>query len=391
MTKFGIKLFIITLLSASCLYLIWDKTNYHETSLADKPVKVSKNTELSSMMTIKTSQVKAKAKKKTDKLEMLAKSLMKKNHLAGSIAIVRGGKLKTVSYGQALTGVKNGDQRVVYPVASLTKQITGAMIIAIMSKNKTFNQDTKISRWYPNLAGADKITVGNLLTHTSGLQIPEIEDDRGVNYTEMGTVNWTVNRLNQAEQNSVGVYGYSDVNYILLAGIINKVTGKSYRANFERLIVKRLGLHHTFLFGQVPKGYRVAESYSGQNQTSLTKTRMSQLVGAAQVVTMPSDYYKFVSSLGTKLLTPSDYYLMTHLKSKKTQYSSGFYIKKNGRVKLAYGAIGGMHYGSYYQLTSNNKNGIVMFVNRRSINRNQLKAVGYQILKRINSKNFSKI
>lgn len=390
MTKFGIKLFVITLLSVSCLYLIWDKTNYHETSLVDKPVKIDKSAEFSNIKTVKV-KAKTKSKVKTDKLEVLAKNLMKKNHLAGTVAIVRGGKLKTVSYGQAQTGIKNSNKHVVYPVASLTKQITGAMTIAVMSEKKTFDQDTPISRWYPNLAGANKITVGNLLTHTSGLQIPEIEDDRGVDYSEIGAVNWTVNRLNQAKQGRVGTYHYSDVNYILLAGIISKVTGKSYKANFERLIAKRLGLRHTFLFGQVPKGYYVADSYNGQNQAMLTKTRMSQLVGAAQVVTTPSDYYKFVSSLGNRLLAPQDYYLMTHLKSKITHYCSGFYIKKNGKIKLAYGAIGGMHYGSYYQLTSDNKNGIVMFVNQRNMNENQLKAVGYQILKKINSKDFSKI
>ncbi|WP_035172982.1 serine hydrolase domain-containing protein [Lactobacillus equicursoris] len=333
-------------------------------------------------------------------MQAFVKKLMKKKHIAGSIAVVHNGAVQVVSYGRAKKGLKNGAKNVVYPVASLQKQVTAAMVMQLMAEkqgsSKFFSQDTKISRWYPGLRGASKITVGNLLTHTSGLQIPEIEVDRGVTYSEAGAVNWVVNRLNQASQDAVGTYHYSDVNYILLAGIIRKVTGKSYAANFKKRIVNRLGLRHTFLIGKVPAKYQVAASYdyqngkNYQNRRYLSKTRLSQLIGAAQLITTPSDYYEFVSSLGTgQLLAPSTYRLMTHLKSKKTRYCSGFYIKKGGKVKLAYGALGGAHYAGYYQLTSDNQNGIVMMINQRSCGEDKLKGIGYQILQKLELNTFS--
>lgn len=330
-------------------------------------------------------------------MQAFVKKLMKKKHIAGSIAVVHNATVQVVSYGRAKKGLKNGAKNVVYPVASLQKQVTAAMVMQLMAeKQGAISQDTKISRWYPGLRGASKITVGNLLTHTSGLQIPEIEVDRGVTYSEAGAVNWVVNRLNQASQDAVGTYHYSDVNYILLAGIIRKVTGKSYATNFKKRIVNRLGLRHTFLIGKVPAKYQVAASYdyqngkNYQNRRYLSKTRLSQLIGAAQLITTPSDYYEFVSALGTgQLLAPSTYRLMTHLKSKKTRYCSGFYIKKGGKVKLAYGALGGAHYAGYYQLTSDNQNGIVMMINQRSCGEDKLKGIGYQILQKLELNTFS--
>jgi CubicO group peptidase (beta-lactamase class C family) len=55
----------------------------------------------------------------------------------------------------------------------MQKEVTGAMIMQLMEEKKgsssAFSQNTKISRWYPALRNAKRISVGNLLSHTSGL------------------------------------------------------------------------------------------------------------------------------------------------------------------------------------------------------------------------------
>jgi CubicO group peptidase (beta-lactamase class C family) len=63
-------------------------------------------------------------------------------------------------------------------------------------------------------------------------------------------------------QDKVGSYHYSDVNYVLLAGIIKKVSHKSYAWNFKKRVVQRLGLKSTYVSSQLPKNKMLAVSYT---------------------------------------------------------------------------------------------------------------------------------
>ena len=312
-------------------------------------------------------------------MHVFVEKLFKKRHVTGSVAIVQNGHVQVVNYGlaNAKQKVKNGASQVVYPAASMQKEVTGGMIMQLMEEKKgsssAFSQNTKISRWYPALRNAKKISVGNLLSHTSGLRIPEgeVEADRHINYSEDQAVNWIVTRANQLPQDKVGSYHYSDVNYVLLAGIIKKVSHKSYAWNFKKRVVQRLGLKSTYVSSQLPKNKMLAVSYAykhGKNYqqaATLEKTRLSQLVGAGNMLTTASDYYLIQEALGTgQFLSPSAFHKLTHLKSKINQYSGGVYLKKGEKVKLAYGAIGSAHYAAYFQLTADNKNGFILLLNQ---------------------------
>jgi beta-lactamase len=87
--------------------------------------------------------------------------MMKKHHLRGSIEIVKNGHAQRVSlgYGYYSKRLKNGNTKLLYPVGSLQKMVTAAIITQLIYQKK-FNQNTKISRWYPNLKHANQITVG---------------------------------------------------------------------------------------------------------------------------------------------------------------------------------------------------------------------------------------
>ncbi len=69
--------------------------------------------------------------------------------------------------------------------------VTAAIITQLIYQKK-FNQNTKISRWYPNLKHANQITVGQLMTHTSGINVIGTESNHGVNFSENGAINWTI-------------------------------------------------------------------------------------------------------------------------------------------------------------------------------------------------------
>lgn len=327
---------------------------------------------------------------------------MAKHHVRGSVVVVKDGVPQQISYGYAWYNKRlhNGNHKVIYPTGSLQKVVTAAMLMQIMNEKKgtkkEFNQYTKISRWYPKLKNAHNISVGNLLTHTSGIKVTNTEINRGYNYSEKGAINWVISNANLAAYDKVNAYHYNNTNYILLAGIIRKLTGKSYNANFKSRIVKKLGLKHTYLYQSIPKAKTDAISYysNGRNNyhnpSYVTRDFASQIVGAGNMFTTPKEYYKIqVGLTNGKILDQTSFNYLTSLDSKVTNYSGGMRIKKGGKLKLAYGNLHGTHFGMWVQLTSDNQNGIVMFLNQTNNNENSEKAVGYKILKKIKANTFA--
>jgi len=56
-----------------------------------------------------------------------------------------------------------------YQIASNSKQFLSALIL-LMADQGRLSLDDKVAKWLPNVSGADRITVRQLLSHTSGLQ-----------------------------------------------------------------------------------------------------------------------------------------------------------------------------------------------------------------------------
>lgn len=357
-------------------------------------------TPLAASFTNSTQTVQASSK---SSMRKYVRNVMAKHHVRGNILVVKNGKTQTVTYGYGYWGhrINNNNSKLVYPSASLQKVITAAMIMQLMEETKNtsqkFDQNTYISRWYPQLKNSSKITVGNLLTHTSGIATGNTETNRGINYSEQNAVNWVISHANATSTKEPGKdFIYNNTNYILLAGIISKITGKSYATNLNERIVKKLGLSRTFVASQVPNNKIKAVSYNWnkhnyKNGISMKNTVASQIVGAGNLYTTPSEYYKIqVALTNGKILNKTQFYNMTHLSSRKSSYSGGLYIKKNNKLKLAYGDIKNTHFGTWVQLSNDNKNGIVMFLNQTDNNKNTEKTVGYQILNHIKKNYFSK-
>lgn len=87
----------------------------------------------------------------------------------GSISIFRNGKeIYQKNFGQnQLPNVKwNSDTR--YQVGSISKLFTAIMLMQQVEKGK-LNLSDKLSKYYPEIPNADKITIETMMNHTSGL------------------------------------------------------------------------------------------------------------------------------------------------------------------------------------------------------------------------------
>lgn len=339
-------------------------------------------------------QVQASSYSKSEMRSFVRNTLAQSNN-RGSLVIIKNGKPQQISYGYAWYGkqIGNGNDNVVYPAASLQKIVTAAMVIQLMNENwhttQKFTQNTKISRWYPNLKNADNITLGQLMTHTSGIQAANTEIDRGKVLSENDAINWAVDNANNSTSGTPGTYFYNNTNYILLAGIISKVSGQSYESNFNNRIINKLGLANTFLYQNIPNwktdpiSYIWSNGKNYQNAEYVTKTLASQLPGAGNMFTTPMDYYKIQLGLtNDNILSKADFHYLTHLKSATTNYSGGVHLDDD-TTKSAYGSLSNTHFGNWFKMTTDNRYGLIMFLNQTSGSESDQKDVGTKILDHI--------
>lgn len=130
-----------------------------------------------------------------------------------------------------------------YRIGSLTKTFTAIAILQLEDEKKLTLQD-KVKIWLPELDIDDRITIGNLLSHTSGIQS---------NNKELGFL--PGERMN-----------YSNYGYILLGQIISKCSGTSYDNYIKEHIFKPLGMndsgyeHSNEIITRKASGYRFVQN-----------------------------------------------------------------------------------------------------------------------------------
>jgi CubicO group peptidase (beta-lactamase class C family) len=87
---------------------------------------------------------------------------------SASIAVVTDGKLQFAkAYGRQRGDASPPTTTAAYPIASVSKQIAAAAILLLVEDGK-MSLDDKVSKYLPDLTDADRITVRQLLSHTSG-------------------------------------------------------------------------------------------------------------------------------------------------------------------------------------------------------------------------------
>ncbi|GEP18794.1 serine hydrolase domain-containing protein [Pediococcus argentinicus] len=296
---------------------------------------------------------------KSDPKKDNVQRLMNQYHLNGRVLVVKNGKVHSFANGDAdhKGKVSNSSGSAVYAGASLQKAMTAAMIVQLITQSQktknSFTQYTTINRWLPSLRGGNTITLGSLMTQTSGIADPDDEREPGTKLSEATAVNRAIQRVNARGLRSKTFY-YSNSNYILLAGIIRKITGKSYATNLKERIIKPLGLKSTYMWDQIPKNRVAAKNYYYSNGNyksckTVSPSLMSLIVGAGNMYTTPEDYYKFEKGLSNgKILNKSDYNYLIHLKTVSYKgYSGGMYVSDYFKTKNVYGSLAYNHVNNW--------------------------------------------
>jgi len=131
-------------------------------------------------------------------------------------------------------------------IASISKSFTAAAVLLLQERSKLQVNDP-VSRFLPDFPNGEKITIHQLLTHTSGItdyvRFPDFTQISQRPYTAAEAIELFRNKplLFQPGERS----SYSNSNYVLLARIVEKVSGLSFTDFLKTNFFIPLGLKNT--------------------------------------------------------------------------------------------------------------------------------------------------
>ena len=203
------------------------------------------------LMLLAVAQGAALAQDKASKINEMMTLYNKYGQFNGSVLVADGGKvIYKKGFGQANMewNIPN-DVDTKFRLGSITKQFTAALILQLAEQGK-IKLDGKVTDYLPDYRKetGDRMTIHNLLSHTSGLP----------NYTALPGFFENVSRNPYTVSDFVKKYAsgdlefepgtkfnYSNSGYFLLGAIIEKVTGKPYEQVLKENILDPAGMKNT--------------------------------------------------------------------------------------------------------------------------------------------------
>jgi CubicO group peptidase (beta-lactamase class C family) len=259
-----------------------------------------------------------------------------KNGFSGAILVSYKGKvLLKDAFGYADQKAKiPATTDMVYDTGSLTKQFTAAGVLQLIKEGKLSTNDT-LSQFFDNLPeDKKKITLHQLLTHSSGIRsysrckgdfdCIDIETDEFFRKT--------FSRKLKFEPGSK--YEYENVGYSILGRIIELVSNEDYEVFINRVFFKPLGMTQTgYLLPDwdpslYPKAYFLGKKEDVTNIPKYQEAgRISwTLKGNGGIYSTVSDMHKWMSALANyEVLTEELINLLTDKHVRENASGNSFY------------------------------------------------------------------
>ncbi|HEY2027089.1 MAG TPA: serine hydrolase [Gemmatimonadaceae bacterium] len=184
-------------------------------------------------------------------------------------------------------------------VGSVSKQFT-AMAIMMLAEEGKIGYDDDISRYVPEVGGTLRgITLRQLLNHTSG--IPDV-GDLGIDHPRL-TNDDVLRRLagpNALVSTPGEKYRYSNPNYVLLAVVVERLSGQHFADFLATRIFGPLGMHDTFVYAGSP--LNPATTAMSYDQFGNRADDDALLTGSSGVYSTVDDLLKWDQALYTNRL-----------------------------------------------------------------------------------------
>lgn len=199
-----------------------------------------------------------------------------------------------------------------FHIASVSKPFT-ALGVLLLERQGRLQREDLIGRYLPAFPGGDRITLGHLLTHTSG--IPDVNG--APFYVELArspqTPSSLVERISAwmretGQPAKPGGYRYSNSNYNLLAAIIEMVSEKDYGSFLGDAILRPCGMTSTTHNGDAAD--LISERAAGYSPDGLDGVKnapyidWSSKTGNGSLVSTVEDLHRFHCALTNGEIVP---------------------------------------------------------------------------------------
>lgn len=279
--------------------------------------------------------------------KLVTETLEKTRTPSASIAIVRGGEIVLAkAYGKASESIPVATPALPYQIASNSKQFT-AMALLLLEDEGKLDLDDRVSKYLPGISGADRISLRQLLSHTSGLQDYWPQDFSFPAMARPTTPQqildiWAKKPLDYAPGTQ---WQYSNTGYVVAGQIVEKVSGEPLFAFLQKRIFRPLGMSSVIDMDKAtgpkfPQGYGRAALGPVRVETPAAP---GWLYAAGELSMTPTDLAKWDIARIERSLLPADDWAEQEMTVKladgtDTNYGLGVYNRvSNGRRVISHG------------------------------------------------------
>jgi D-alanyl-D-alanine carboxypeptidase len=280
-----------------------------------------------------------------------AEQLLEQNYQAdgpGAVVLVARGDEVLYRGARGLASVELGvplapDQ--VFRIGSVTKQFAAATVMKLIDQGK-LSLDAPLSKFVPDYPNGDKITVLQLLNHTSGVKsytgIPGVMD--GPIRKDLSTSALIDSFKDLPVDFAPGSsWAYNNSGYVLLGAVIEAVSGSTWDAAIREQLLTPVGLSHTQFGADDVLIARMASGYGSKSGQVIPAAylSMTQPHAAGALVSTLDDLHRWNRALhGGQLLTPASYQQMVTPTDSAREANYGFGIGAGtvrGRPQFSHG------------------------------------------------------
>jgi CubicO group peptidase (beta-lactamase class C family) len=193
------------------------------------------------------------AKQKSIKLDTFFKKLQQTMGFNGAVLIAQYGKIiYKKSFGYANYFTKSPiNTHTHFQLASVSKQFTAVAIMQLKEKN-LLNYDDPIYKHIPGFPYDSSLTIRSLLTHRSGLSdyaynMDKIYDKK-ISLTNQKVVEMMIRLKPHIDYRPNAKFSYNNTNYMLLAYIVEKLSGQNFREYLKKNVFEPAGMVETFVY-----------------------------------------------------------------------------------------------------------------------------------------------
>ena len=171
-------------------------------------------------------------------------------------------------YHAGLADIKNNsivDAGTTYNAFSVTKTFTALAILQLAERNK-LEIEQSVKRYLPEFPYSDEITIRQLLSHSAGIVNPIplswihlTNEHRSFDRNTFFSSVFAGNTKTSSTPNLK--FAYSNLGYVLLGKLIEKVSGLSYEQYVTENIIEKLGLSSNQLGFEIPGDGSHAKGY----------------------------------------------------------------------------------------------------------------------------------